>query len=321
MNAMVNGNGSRTEESQALVVNKDPSFRMAMEPNTLEALYKMATTLAKVNLCGVTTPEEALARLLCGRELGLTMMQSMRGVHVIEGRPSLSAALKEAVCLAHPEVCEEFKLVHSDNERATYRVKRRGREAKEYSFSMEDAAKALLLNRGKDPAQSNWSKYPNRMLIARAKGFAADTEFGDLLFGFATQEEIEDERITARQVIPQAPSSDTKVVDVVLQPTNSTPAASPPAAAATAPAPASSPKVAAAPRDFDAELDALKETIADAKTKEQRADVRKKVKAFSDDAGGAWADEAKRFYNLVCGGGAEAAAAAIGTTGNLPVGG
>lgn len=311
----MNGNAlSKHEDSTALVVNRDPSFRFAMEAATLEGLYKIATTLAKVGLCGVQSPEEALARLLCGRELGLTSMQAMRGVHIIEGRPSLAAALKEAICLAHPEVCEEFQLVHTDNERATYRVKRRGRTAKEYTFTMEDAAKALLLNRGKDPAQSNWSKYPSRMLQARAKSLAADVEFGDLLFGFATREELEDERITARQA--PAVVTESKVVDVEVQ-TVAPAQAVPPAPPSSKPASTPAPKVAAAPRDFDGELDALKEEIADAKTKELRAAVRKKVKAFADDAGGAWADEARRFYNLMCGG----ETSNIGLTGNHPVGG
>ncbi len=289
-----NGNDglAKREEPRAVLTLTDQGFRLAMEASSLEALYKLATTLARVGLCGVATPEEALARLLCGRELGLTAMQSMRGVHIIEGRPSLAAGLKEAICLAHPSVCEEFELVHTDDKKATYRVKRAGRQAKEYSFTIEDAQRAGLVDRGKDPKQNNWNKYPQRMLQARAKGLAADVEFGDLLFGFATREELEDERAAMRHQrdVAAATTVEGKTVDsgpnLVPDPAPSAPEVP-------------QPVVAVAMRDFDGELAALKEEVSAASTKEKRAAVRAKIQAFVADAGGPWGEEIRAFYNLL----------------------
>lgn len=278
---MANGSSGHTQEHQdgassAMVVSKDPAFKLAMEPSSLEALYKMAAAIAKIGLCGVKAPEEALARMLCGRELGLTMMQALRGVYVIEGQPSLSAALKEALCLSHPEVCEEFTLLETSDKKAAYRVKRRGRAAREYAFTIEDAQRAGLVKE-----KSGWAKWPARMLMARAKSSAADAEFGDLLLGFATREEMEDERIAVREVrgaaAPPAPASG-RTVDAeftTVQPTVST-----------------------APRDVDAECGRLKEEIMNATTKELRSAVRAKVAAFSADVGAPWSDEIQRFYNM-----------------------
>ena len=196
-NEDTNTNGRATTANTDMVLSRDDRFRRELEPHTMDGVYTMAEQIASVGLCGVKNPQEALVRILTGRELGLSLMQSMRGVYVVEGNPSLSASLKQSICLAHPEVCEEFRMIESTNEKCTYRVKRRGEPSQEVTWTLEDAERAQLLNRGDTPEKkkmSNWSRYPRRMLQARAKSEAADIAFGDLLHGFPTQEEMVDER-------------------------------------------------------------------------------------------------------------------------------
>lgn len=273
---MMTTNGSQAmtkAEPEAVEVNGDLSFRREMEPHTLDALYKVAASVAKIGLCGVSSPEEAMVRMLTGRELGLTMMQSLRGVYVVEGNPSLSAALKQSICLAHPATCEVFRMIESTAEKATYRVKRKGEPEQDFTWTIADAKTALLLNRGKDPSQSNWSKYPRRMLQARAKSEAADVVFSDLLLGFPTREEMEDERIQVRQSKNDPVTGEVYEAEVVPSP------------------------VASAPRDFDAECATLKRAISDAKSKEDKAAVRKAVAMW--DGGEPWAGELKAFYNML----------------------
>jgi hypothetical protein len=300
MNTVTNGTTSANVNSGSLAAIAartaaplgDAGFRMQMEPANILELNKVAHAFAKIGLCGVQNAEEALAKLLTGREIGLTMMQSMRGIHIIEGRPSIDASLMQAMCLASP-LCEDFEQIVSDGERCVFRVKRKGRAtAHEYEFTMVEARQALLVDRGKDPKQNNWNKYPKRMLEARAKSLAARSEFPDVLFGMYSREEMEDAlfvesegRTIQGDALPSAPGSSPGVVDEVVA-------------------------VARAERDQDAEGAELKEEINAAKTAEQKRAVRAKVRAFVQDVGEPWASDIKTFYNLVHGGAKRAAAEA-----------
>ena len=261
----------------AMQINTDREFRQQMEPSSVDGLFKMAAAVAKIQLCGVTSPEDALSRMITGRELGLTMMQSLRGVYLVEGRPSLAARLKMGLCLSHPEVCETFEHVSSDQEQATFKVKRIGRAEKLYTYTIEEAQQALLVDRGKDPKQNNWHKHRRAMLEARAMSRAADTEFPELMFGLPSSEEMEDERASRKEgrIDPRG------AITVDPEP-----------AAATSP-------VSTPVRDIDGEAAALKEDIMNApKDPEARKPLRERIAAFVADVGEPWAGEVKNFYNL-----------------------
>ncbi len=66
-------------------------------------------------------------------------------------------------------------------------VKRRGREAKKFTYTMEMAKLAGVVKPG-----SNWLTVPHRMLEARASSWASDVEFPDAAMGLPTIEEAED---------------------------------------------------------------------------------------------------------------------------------
>lgn len=100
-----------------------------------------------------------LACVLYGRELGLGPMQSLEGIHMIDGRPSLAAAtkLKRAREAGHSITGE------SSDERASVTGTRADNgDSITVTFTIDDAKRANLL--GKD----NWKKYPADMLWARA---------------------------------------------------------------------------------------------------------------------------------------------------------
>ncbi len=271
MVAMVTTNGGQQATASTAMARTDESFRHEMEPRTLEQMFKIAAGFAKIGLCGVTSGEEAMARMLTGRELGLSTMLSMMSVYVVKGMPSLSAKLKHSLCLDRPDICEEFRLIESSNEKATFRAKRKGEPAQDFTFTIEDAKKAGYLDPKKP--DSAWNCNPRRMLEARAKGHAADVTFPEILNGLATREEMEDARIQVVQVHrgesqPVALDTEAELV------------------------------VDTAPRDLDAEIGRLKEDILNAKTKPDKADVRKRVAALVADIGeGPQADDLKGFYN------------------------
>jgi hypothetical protein len=271
MVAMVTEHGDQQAAGSTAMARTDESFRHEMEPRTLDQMFKIAAGFAKIGLCGVTSGEEAMARMLTGRELGLSTMLSMMSVYVVKGMPSLSAKLKHSLCLDRPDICEEFRLIESSNERATFRTKRKGEPAQDFTFTIEDAKRAGYLDPKKP--DSAWNCNPRRMLEARAKGHAADVTFPEILNGLATREEMEDARIQVVQVArgearPETPDTEAEFV------------------------------VDAPARDLDAEIGRLKEDIMNAKTKPEKADVRKRVAALVADIGdGAQSDDMKSFYN------------------------
>jgi hypothetical protein len=272
MAAMVTTSGAPSATGAATTMARtDDAFRHEMEPRTLEQMFKIAAGFAKIGLCGVTSGEEAMARMLTGRELGLSTMLSMMSVYVVKGMPSLSAKLKHSLCLDRPDICEEFRLIESSNEKATFRAKRHGEPAQDFTFTIDDAKRAGYLDPKKP--DSAWNCNPRRMLEARAKGHAADVMFPEILNGLATREEMEDARISVVQV-DRTHAGDVPervVVDAVID---------------------------QAPRDIDAEIGRLKEDIMNARTKPEKAEVRKRVAAIVADIGeGPQASDLKSFYN------------------------
>lgn len=242
----------------------DDVFRFALEPEGFREAREVAAMIAKTGICKIESPEDAMVRMMCGRSLGIPTFIALQHVYQVEGRPSLSAKLKVALCMRHPD-CEYFEIVESDNTHAVYRAKRRGREEKKVRFDIEQAKTAGLVK-----PNSNWEKWPRRMCQARASGELADVVFPDACMGMPSVEESYDERDTARA------NEMTGEVVTVAKP---------------------SPAQAGPARDFESEVAILKHRVANAKTDAEKKGVRDDVKAFADSAGEPWAKDIKDHYN------------------------
>ena len=131
----------------------------------------------------IVSPEAAFVIIATGRELGMTAMQSLRGIHMIEGRPCMSADMAMAVVL-HCPMCVFFRLVDSSDRIATYETQRVGQPSQRMSFSMEQAQAAGLANK------DNWRKFPAAMLRARAGMALARAVYPDALMGIYDPDEM-----------------------------------------------------------------------------------------------------------------------------------
>lgn len=183
---------ARTEQSYAIVSPRD-----AIAPRTMTDAWRFAEIACAAKMCGVRSADEAFVRIATGMELGLTAMQSLRGVHVINGRPQMSADMMVGVCLSRPDVCEYFQLIETTAERAVYTTKRRGApEPVTIAFTIEDAFRAGLAGKG------TWAAHPAAMLRARASAHLARAVYPDLVNGLYTEDEMAE--ITASSA-PAAP--------------------------------------------------------------------------------------------------------------------
>jgi hypothetical protein len=135
-------------------------------------------------------PESCMLAIQHGSEVGLSPMQSLQSIAVINGRPTIWGDAALALVQASP-VCEyvrEYTEGDGDNLVAVCEAKRRGYPAPTISrFSVADAKKAGLWGKS-----GPWQQYPGRMMALRARGFALRNAFADALRGLITAEEAQD---------------------------------------------------------------------------------------------------------------------------------
>jgi hypothetical protein len=120
-------------------------------------------------------PEHVAAAILLGREMHLGPMAALRGIDVIEGRPSLTAQMLGARIYA-----AGHRIEWGDNtdKKCSVRITRGdGLGSAEVTWTMADAQRAGLAGK------SNWQKYPRQMLRARALTEAASMACPDVALG------------------------------------------------------------------------------------------------------------------------------------------
>ncbi len=190
------------------------SLRTALEPATLDDATKLAKAACASRLYNIATPEAALMILLTGRDLGLSSSQSMRAIHIVSGKPVISAdALVAAV--RRSGLCESWRTIESTTERCTIETRRKGEEHPEReTFTIEDAKRARL------DAKDVWKSYPRDMLRHRCAAGLVRRVYPDVALGCYTPGEIDDPPVhvdvqtrAPSAERPAAPSEDAVTVD------------------------------------------------------------------------------------------------------------
>lgn len=143
-------------------------------------------------------PDEVLAVVMYGAELGIGPMQALQQINFIEGKPSMAPELMRALIRQ-----AGHKLSIKQSKTVCVIVGERGDtgEIGETEFTLEDAVDAGLCSvdgAGKVRARSAqgkilpWEKYTRDMLLARATSRIARMMFSDVIAGMSyTPEEIE----------------------------------------------------------------------------------------------------------------------------------
>lgn len=179
---------------------------------SFEQLWRFATCIAKSPFApkGMETPEAIVPAIQLGLEIGLSPMAALQNVAVINGRPGIYGDAALALVRASG-LCESYTQAMEgagDNLAAVVVSKREGNEPLTHRFSVADAKKAGLWGKS-----GPWSQYPERMLLFRARGFNLRDNFGDVLKGLRTTEELSDipaEKAVSGNVVqitPTAPAS------------------------------------------------------------------------------------------------------------------
>lgn len=150
-------------------------------------------------------PAKVAAAILHGRELGLPPMTALAGVHVVNGRPGISAELMRALI---QQAGHELRVTETTSARCKMRGRRRGEdEWTEVTYSMDEATKA-----GDSKRNSNYQTRPADMLVARATTRLARILFADVIHGMRSIEELQD--LVEGEIVdgPNVPQVDTVTV-------------------------------------------------------------------------------------------------------------
>ena len=127
----------------------------------METLWKTAAHIAKSSFApqGLRgKQDEVYAALLTGMELGLGPMAAMRHISVIDGKPSLSAAMQLALLR---RAGHRIEVVEATEARCAIRGQGPDGMRLEVEYTIEEAKGAGLLGK------TNWKSYPKDMLWAR----------------------------------------------------------------------------------------------------------------------------------------------------------
>lgn len=166
------------------------AMTLAFEPHDLTSAMQLADVLSRSKLmpASLRNPADILIVVMTGRELGLTTMQSVRGMHVIDGKVGMSAELILALVKKRAE-CEYLRVVESTDSVCTLETKRKGDpEPTRMSYTIEQARRAGVT--GKD----NWRKHTEAMLRARCASAICRVVYPDLLLGVYSDDEMDEIR-------------------------------------------------------------------------------------------------------------------------------
>jgi hypothetical protein len=175
-----------------------------------QMMKEQAGVLVKTGFlpAAIKTPEQAMAIMLTGRELGIPPMQALRGVNVIQGTPAIKPELMLALCVQRIRGFK-YRFADCDDKSATF-VCSRPEMSQEYvsTFTLDDAKRAGLL--GKE----NYSKWPANMLRWRAVGNALHVVAPDVLVGIYTPDELGAETNEAGELVVAPATTTGEIIDV-----------------------------------------------------------------------------------------------------------
>lgn len=157
-----------------------------IEPNDLNEVMTFAQVAVRSGTFGLKNIEEAAFRILYGRELGMSVFQSIMGIDIIQGRPGLKAGTVASLIDRSERFA--YRVGDWDHLKCEITFFDGGQMLGKSSFTIDDAKRAGVYKEG-----SNWSKYPKAMLFARAITQGARAYCPSIFFGpIYSSEELAD---------------------------------------------------------------------------------------------------------------------------------
>ena len=191
---------SQTNDAgEKAMVKHDLGFsrNTGLQLTSLTDLWRFAQAVARSGLAPKSfhTPDQVLVAVQIGAEVGMTPMQSLQGIAVINGKATLwgdampGLVYKSGMC----EYIREAMEGEGDDFGCTIRSKRKDMPDELVTrFTVGMAKEAGLLNK-----PGPWKQYPERMMKMRARAWNLRDNFADVLQGMSVREEVQDYAVVA----------------------------------------------------------------------------------------------------------------------------
>lgn len=178
--------------SNAVTTMKSGAEIAAFIPRDTNDVRNLAVMIAQSGMApkGMERPEKITVAIIAGMEAGLTPLDAVNSIAVINGRPSMWGDALLGLVMGSGLVLDFKEEVtgSGDNMEAVCTVHRKGLASPAVrTFSVEDAKRASLWKKA-----GPWTQYPKRMLQLRARAFALRDTFPDILRGIHSREEVMD---------------------------------------------------------------------------------------------------------------------------------
>lgn len=188
-------------------------------PAEARAIYDLASTFAASGLFrDARQASQAFVKIIAGRDLGLTATAAMTGIHIVEGKPELSANLQAAMVRqfrSDDGWRYDYVVEQLDNDGCVLRFERRYPGFPKVpaeilgvsTFTQEDVKRAELGKPTSKGATSNHQKFPRNMLFARAMTNGTAFYTPEVTYAVRTyaEGEIESQFRDAQPVAPVEP--------------------------------------------------------------------------------------------------------------------
>lgn len=185
----------RTEGTTALVKQavKYGLVDQSLQPLDLQAAYTVSEWIVKSKLYPkFNTPSQVFVVIARGKELGVGMIASLENTHMIDGKPVSHSDLIRGLAERDKSFEYLYPTKQSDTS-CTWVGRRKGMPEGafvEYTYTIEDAARAGLVRLGNYAGKSNWDKRPQDMLTKTAASKLARQLWAAATMGLYCPEEF-----------------------------------------------------------------------------------------------------------------------------------
>lgn len=181
--------------------------REGVQLTTLDEMFRWSrfVSIAKLAPKGLDTPEQVMVATQMGMELGMSPMESLRSIVVINGLPGLRGETA-ATRLYGSKLVKYFREWYENlppagtplgswpvDAKHVIDVQRVDWPRERFEFSVDDAKVAKLwMKKGRDGQDTPWVTYPKRMLRWRNLGFCIKDRFPEISHRMPLAEEVID---------------------------------------------------------------------------------------------------------------------------------
>lgn len=150
-------------------------------------------------------PADVLVTVMYGREMGLTPMQSIQGIYVVNGRPTCGGKL----LLAKVRQAGHRVKIQATDRAARVTITRSDDPENPHTeeFTWADAERAKLTSK------DTWKSWPKQMLTWRAVSNAVNVQCPEVAMGFEITELVQDETAAERPTLAQVAAERTPAAD------------------------------------------------------------------------------------------------------------